>query len=85
MRLLFYKSSLRLWWRRRIFYLRQRSPAWLVLVLMVILVMCILVPNPFSARYVRRALNQDVQWQNILELLQVKERVGVHLLIENFH
>jgi hypothetical protein len=42
-----------------------------------------LVPNPFSTRYKPRALNQNVQWQNIQELLQVKQRVGVAVLIEN--
>ena len=73
----------RLWWRRRIFYLRQRSPLWIVVLLMCLLLVCLLVPNPFSARYKPRALNQDVQWQNIHELLQVKEQVGVAVLVKN--
>lgn len=73
----------RLWWRRRIFYLRQRSPLWIVLLLICVLLICMLVPNPFSAWYKPRALNQDVQWQSIDELLQVKERVGVAVLVKN--
>ena len=73
----------RLWWRRRLFYLRQRSPLWIVLLLICLLLVSMLVPNPFSARYKPRALNQDVQWHNIHELLQVKERVRVAVLAKS--
>ncbi len=71
----YHKSPIKLWWRRQVFRLRRFSPIWFILTIISILFLLIFVPNPFSARYTRIPRNQDVEWNNVNEILQIKEQV----------
>jgi hypothetical protein len=77
MRSSYLQPSVRLWWRRQVFYLRRLPFKWFVLVLICILLLITNVPNPFSSKYTRISIIQDEQWDNINELIQIKEQVDV--------
>jgi hypothetical protein len=71
-----HKSPMRLWWRRQAFYLRQWSSIKLILVFICILsLIIIIISNLFSAQYNQLSINQDAHWNNIDELLKIKEEV----------
>jgi hypothetical protein len=82
----YHKSPLRLWWRRQIFHFRRLSPIWLLGISICILFIILIVLKPFSSQYRRTAINQNVQWDNINEILQIKEQVNRQeiLIFENF-
>ncbi|CAM4752293.1 unnamed protein product [Rotaria magnacalcarata] len=77
------KSSIRLMWRRQIFRLRRISPIWFVIVVTCVLFLIIHVPNPFSARYNRIPIDQDVQWNNVREILELKEDIFQSVTLSN--
>jgi hypothetical protein len=66
---------MRLWWRRQTFRLRQLPSIWFFLIFICILCLIILVPNPFSARYRRIPIEQNVYWNSVDELWKAKEEV----------
>jgi len=66
---------MQLWWRRQTYRLRQLSVTWFFLTLICTLFLIISVPNPFSAEYSRLPIDQDAHWDNVNELLTIKERV----------
>jgi len=72
----YHKSPIRLWWRRQIFYFRRLSPIWLIGVSICILFLIIIAVKPFSSQYSRITINQNIQWDNINEILQIKEQVN---------
>jgi hypothetical protein len=75
MSFLHHKSPIRLWWRRHIFHLRQMSPIKFTFIFICILLLMIILPNPFSSQYQSLPLNQDAHWNTIDELLKIKEQV----------
>jgi hypothetical protein len=83
MRFSYHKSPVRLWWRRQVFRFRQLSPIWLVLVFICILCLISIGPNPFSAQYSRIPIDQDVYWNNVNELLKVKDQVRPLIFAKN--
>lgn len=79
------RAHARLWWRRQVFRMRRWSHVWLISALICILI----APSLFSSRYNPIPLNQDVSWDSIGELWQMKEKVihianMPHLLSESF-
>jgi hypothetical protein len=84
MRFSYNKSPVRLWWRRQVFRLRQLSSIWLVLIIICILCLITITPNPFSAQYSRIPIDQDVHWNNVDELLKVKDQVRLLIFAKNF-
>jgi hypothetical protein len=66
---------MRLWWRRQMVNRRQGTSSWLIVSCLTLLFICIFVPNPFSSRYYRLELRQDVQWQMVQESFKMKEQV----------
>jgi hypothetical protein len=69
-------SPLWLWWRRRAFYLRRIPFIWFVFLFIFILFFLTTIPNPFSSKYTKIPINQDVQWNRLSEVLQMKEVVN---------
>ena len=70
------KSSIRLWWRRQLFRFQRLSFIWFIGAFICILFLIIISPNPFSSQYSRIHINQNVEWDNVQELLQLKEQVN---------
>ena len=68
-------SRVHLWARRYAFYLRRLPCVWVLAAVCGCLLLIVTVPNPFAARYSRTSLRQDVQWESIQEILQVKDQV----------
>ncbi|UJR08741.1 hypothetical protein I4U23_012998 [Adineta vaga] len=68
-------SSLWLWWRRKSYYIQTIRVKWILYLLLAILFVLILVPNPFSSRYVKISFRQDIQWYSISEILQEKDKI----------
>jgi hypothetical protein len=84
MRFSYYKSYVRLWWRRQVFHLRQLSSIWFFLAFICILCLITIEPNPFSSQYSPIPIDQDVYWNNVNELLTVKEQVRLLIFVNIF-
>ena len=79
-------TSFRQWRRRQRFYLRHSPLHWLCpccsLVILLLLLVVLLLPNPFSSEYEKIVLRQEVHWQTLGDLLQLKAKVRNEPLIE---
>ncbi|CAF1412265.1 unnamed protein product [Adineta steineri] len=64
-----------LWWRRKSFYLRTRPLKWFIVLVFAISFIIIISPNPFSSDYDKISLNQEIQWDSVAEILQLKEQI----------
>ena len=69
------KKPIRLWWRRQIFHLRRSFFLRFLLLSLTILLLIIILFNPFSSYYEPIPIKQTADWRSIEELLQTKEQV----------
>ena len=66
-----------LWWRRQAFYLQRLSLWKLLFLLFCILIIIAKLPNPFSSKYKRILIKQDVSWDHVSHMLEMKEKVTI--------
>ncbi|CAF1524200.1 unnamed protein product [Rotaria sordida] len=64
-----------LWWRRKSFYLRRLPIKKIIFVFICILLLILQIPNPFSSIYKRIPINQNVQWDSINGILEMKQNI----------
>ncbi|CAF1396090.1 unnamed protein product [Rotaria sordida] len=64
-----------LWWRRKSFYLRRLPFKKIIFVFICILLLILQIPNPFSSIYKRIPINQNVQWDSINGILEMKQNI----------
>ncbi|CAF2504501.1 unnamed protein product [Rotaria sp. Silwood2] len=70
-----HSSVIWLWWRRKSFYLRRLPCIKIIFLFLCFLLLITQIPNPFSSIYQRIPLNQNMQWNSISEILEMKENV----------
>lgn len=68
-------SPLWLWWRRQAFYL-GRLRITTVIFLFICLIIFLYLPNPFSSIYTKISITQNVEWNNVYELVEMKAKVN---------
>ncbi|UJR37457.1 hypothetical protein I4U23_030160 [Adineta vaga] len=67
----YHTLPIRIWWCRQLFRILRLSVLWFICILICI----ILTPNLFSSQYNRISIDDDVQWDGIKEILQIKEQI----------
>lgn len=72
-------SKLRLWWRRQAFHLRQLSAVKVILLLLFFIILIRKIPNPFSSNYAKIPIDQNIRWDGVSELIQLKQNVNIFL------
>lgn len=85
MRFLYHKLTSKYWWRRQIYQLQHLSYIWFIIAFICIFCLITIEPNLFTNEYSRILIDQDVSWNNVDELLKIKDQVNYQEKKTFFH